>query len=88
MSNCGTSESTRISCSQGPDDSANLRPQNNTLVCCSNDEESFNRVEQTEETTTSDALEHLTLKERRKMLLERCLVLKFMMLQACRIVSV
>uniref|UniRef100_A0A1J3EKL8 NAC domain-containing protein 8 n=1 Tax=Noccaea caerulescens TaxID=107243 RepID=A0A1J3EKL8_NOCCA len=71
VSNCGASESTRISCSQGADDSENLRPQNNTLVCCSNDKESFNRVEQTEETTTSDALEHLTLKERRKMLLAR-----------------
>ncbi|VVB14766.1 unnamed protein product [Arabis nemorensis] len=65
------SESTSIGCSQGLDDSVNVRPQNNTLVCCSNAEENFERVGQIEETLGVDVLEHLTLKERRKMLLER-----------------
>ncbi|KAF3501388.1 hypothetical protein F2Q69_00044732 [Brassica cretica] len=71
--NSQTPESTTIGCSQGLIDSGNLRPQNNILlVSCSNSEESFNRVEQTEETTGSDdALEHLSLKERRKLLLQR-----------------
>ncbi|KAG7555499.1 hypothetical protein ISN44_As11g016330 [Arabidopsis suecica] len=64
-------ESTSFGCSQGLNDSGNLRPQNNILVCCSNGEENFKRVEETER---SDALEHLTLKERRKMLLERVAV--------------
>ncbi|CAA7051597.1 unnamed protein product [Microthlaspi erraticum] len=71
VSNSGTSECTRISCSQGLDDSVILRPQNNTVACCSNAEESSNRVEQIKETAGNDSLEHLTLKERRKMLLER-----------------
>ncbi|CAG7911104.1 hypothetical protein BRARA_J01870 [Brassica rapa] len=71
--NTQTPESTSIGCSQGLIESGNLRPQNNILVCCSNTEESFNRVEQMKETAGSDddALEHLTLKERRKLLLER-----------------
>ncbi|CAH2072595.1 unnamed protein product [Thlaspi arvense] len=68
VSNCGPPESantensvsTSIGCSQGLNDSGNLRlrPQNSILACCSN-------------AAGSDALEHLTLKERRKMLLER-----------------
>ena len=75
--NTQTPESTSIGCSQGLIESGNLRPQNNILVCCSNTEESFNRVEQMKETAGSDddALEHLTLKERRKLLLERCFIL-------------
>lgn len=79
MSNCDATESvnteilesTSIGCSQGLNESGNLRPQNNILVCCSNAEENFKRVEETER---SDDLEHLTLKERRKMLLERCFI--------------
>lgn len=69
------SESTRVGCCEGLNDSGNLSPQNNNvLVCCSNPEEDLKRVEQIEVTVRSDALEHLTLKERRKLLLQRCLV--------------
>ncbi|CAN7140941.1 unnamed protein product [Brassica rapa subsp. narinosa] len=66
--NTQTPESTSIGCSQGLIESGNSRPQNNILlVSCRN-----NRFEQIEETTGSDdALEHLSLKERRKLLLER-----------------
>ncbi|KAL1213062.1 hypothetical protein V5N11_001066 [Cardamine amara subsp. amara] len=64
------SESISIGCSQGLNDSGKSL-QNNILVCCSNPEEDLKRVEQIEVTARSDALEHLTLKERRKMLLER-----------------
>ena len=73
--NSQTPESTSIGCSLGIVDSESLRPQNNILLvsCSNNAQESFNRVEQIEETTGSDdALEHLTLNERRKLLLERC----------------
>ncbi|CAF1782298.1 unnamed protein product [Brassica napus] len=72
--NSQTPESTSIGCSLGLVDSESLRPQNNILLvsCSNNAQESFNRVEQIEETTGSDdALEHLTLNERRKLLLER-----------------
>ncbi|CAH8362187.1 unnamed protein product [Eruca vesicaria subsp. sativa] len=69
VSNSQTPESTTLGCSQGLIDSGNLREQNSILVCCSNAEESFERVEQT--AGSDDALEHLTLKERRKLLLER-----------------
>ncbi|KAG7609427.1 hypothetical protein ISN44_As05g015420 [Arabidopsis suecica] len=76
VSNCDATESVsteilesmNIGCSQGLKDSGNIRPQNNILGCCSNAVENFNRVGETER---SDDLEHLTLKERRKMLLER-----------------
>lgn len=68
-------ESTSIGCSQGPNDSGNLRSRNNILVCFSNAEEN-SRIE---ETTENDALEHLTLKERRKMLLERCSLISFVL---------
>lgn len=74
MSNCDapesvnsqTPESTSIGCSQGLIDSGNLRPQNNILVSCSSNA-------QMEETAGSgdDTLEHLSLKERRKLLLQR-----------------
>nr|VDD33561.1 unnamed protein product [Brassica oleracea] len=72
--NTQTPESTSIGCSLGLVDSESSRPQNNILLvsCSNNAQESFNRVEQIEETTGSDdALEHLTLNERRKLLLER-----------------
>ncbi|CAN6872777.1 unnamed protein product [Brassica oleracea] len=72
--NSQTPESTSIGCSLGLVDSESSRPQNNILLvsCSNNAQESFNRVEQIEETTGSDdALEHLTLNERRKLLLER-----------------
>ncbi|KAJ0243649.1 Uncharacterized protein HA466_0196760 [Hirschfeldia incana] len=73
VSNCDASESTSIGCSRGLIGSGNLRPQNSISVSCSNAEESFNRVEQLEEPAGSgdDVLEHLSLKERRKLLLER-----------------
>ncbi|CAN8256084.1 unnamed protein product [Cochlearia groenlandica] len=71
--NTETSETTRICCSEGVDDSVNLRPQNNTLLCCSNLERSFGSVG--EIARSDDALEHLTFKERREMLLKR-MVLK------------
>jgi hypothetical protein len=79
VSNCDATESVsteilesmNIGCSQGLKDSGNIRPQNNILGCCSNAVENFNRVGETER---SDDLEHLTLKERRKMLLERCFI--------------
>lgn len=81
MSNCdapvSVSESTRIGCSQGLYDSGNLRPQDNIVLCCNNAEENFTRVEQIEETAGNDALEHLTLKQRRKILLERCFINTF-----------
>ncbi|KAF8102947.1 hypothetical protein N665_0189s0001, partial [Sinapis alba] len=77
LSNCDsvnsqTPEFTSIGCcSQGLTDSGNPRPQNNNiLVRCSDAEESFERVEETAG-SDDDALEHLTLKERRKLLLER-----------------
>lgn len=89
MSNCGPpesvnneiSETTSIGCSQCLNDSVNLRPQNNTLVCCSNAEENFERVGQIQETPGVDVLEHLTLKERRKMLLERCFIFNMLCLK-------
>ncbi|KAL0735737.1 hypothetical protein Bca4012_011947 [Brassica carinata] len=75
--NSQTPESTSIGCSQGLVVSGYIRPQNNVLVCCSNAEESFNRVEQLEEAAGSDdALEHLTLKERRRLLQQRMMVLR------------
>lgn len=78
LSNCEAPESVNSQtpdsigcCSQGLTDSGNPRPQNNNiLVRCSDAEESFERVEETAG-SDDDALEHLTLKERRKLLLER-----------------
>ncbi|XP_019089948.1 PREDICTED: uncharacterized protein LOC104735694 [Camelina sativa] len=67
-------ESTSVGCSQGLDDSGNVRPQKNILVCCSNVEENDKRLEQIKDTPRNGALEHLTLKERRKMLLERAAI--------------
>ncbi|XP_023637473.1 uncharacterized protein LOC17882151 isoform X2 [Capsella rubella] len=69
-------ESTSSGCSQGLNDYGNVRPQNNILVCCSNVEENVERLKQIEETERNDALEHLPLKERRKMLLESMVAIR------------
>lgn len=65
--NSQTPESTSIGCSQGLIDSGNLRPQNNILVSCSSNPQ----MEETAGSGDDDTLEHLSLKERRKLLLQR-----------------
>ncbi|XP_010492572.1 PREDICTED: uncharacterized protein LOC104769943 [Camelina sativa] len=71
--NTGILESTSIGCSQGLNVSGNVTPQN-ILMCCSNVDENDKRVAHIDGTPRNDALEHLTLKERRKMLLQRAAI--------------